>query len=87
MLLGGARSGNEVLLFHGTDSNAADKILMDGLDPRVSSNGLFGHGLYFAENASKSDEYTGQPPDGLHKMFLSRVALGRPYVHRGSIYL
>ena len=85
LLLGGSGSANEVLLFHGTEAAAVEKILQDGLDPRVSSAGLFGHGLYFAENASKSDEYTGRPADGLHLMFLSRVLLGRPYAHRGFV--
>lgn len=85
-LLGG-ETANEVLLFHGTKAAAIDAILLEGMDPRVSHPGLFGHGLYFAENASKSDEYTGEPTDGLHLMFLSRVVLGRPYIHKGNLVL
>lgn len=84
LMLGAERMANEVMLFHGTQSAALDAILLEGLDPRVSGAGLFGNGLYFAENASKSDEYTGKPADGLHRMFLSRVVLGRPYVHTGN---
>lgn len=87
LLLGGPCSGNEVLLFHGTESEAVEKILHDGLDPRVSSAGLFGHGLYFAENASKSDEYTRPDSNGRHVMFLSRVLLGRLFRHEGSSVL
>lgn len=62
---------------------AAERIMRDGLDPRVSSSGLFGHGVYLAENASKSDEYA-EPSDGLCRMFLCRVVLGTPYVHTGD---
>ena len=59
--------------------------LTTGLRRRLYSSlpkGLFGQGLYFAENASKSDEYTDN--DDLHYMFLVRVCLGSPYYHEGN---
>ncbi|EKX49585.1 hypothetical protein GUITHDRAFT_104545 [Guillardia theta CCMP2712] len=42
-------------------------------------NGLFGAGIYLAENSSKSDEYCTPNSTGLCYMFLIRAMLGRPY--------
>ena len=47
---------NEALLWHGTKASLSDLITKQGLDERTASNGFFGHGIYFAENSSKSDE-------------------------------
>ena len=52
---------NEYFLFHGTRYDTVDDILRNGLDPQrggESVGAMFGRGLYFAENASKSDFYT-----------------------------
>jgi hypothetical protein len=61
---------NEVYLFHGTKPDVARLIVKDGLDHRLCS-GNFGQGAYFAESASKSDQYTGTATPELD-MFLSR---------------
>ena len=51
---------NESWLFHGTDKKYIDKIKHQGLDFRVGSEGgMFGKGIYFAESATKADQYTG----------------------------
>ena len=43
---------NETLLFHGTANKAAVEVLAhpDGLDPRFSNGGFYGHGIYLAED-------------------------------------
>jgi len=49
---------NEYYLFHGLSCNIVDKILESGFDERVSNlAGLFGSGIYFAEDSSKSGTY------------------------------
>ena len=51
---------NEYFLFHGTRYDTLDDILRNGLDPQrggESVGAMLGRGLYFAENASKSDFY------------------------------
>ena len=50
---------NEALLLHGTKPQHLHSLLFDGLDPQVSSDGLFGRGVYFAEDAAKIDQYVG----------------------------
>jgi len=72
---------NEVLLFHGTPSSVVDIIKYQGLDHRATQNGgFFGNGIYFAENSSKSDQYTTSDQNGKFFMLLSRVCLGTPFV-------
>lgn len=70
---------NEVLMWHGTKAGLWDVITKQGLDERLASNGLFGHGIYFAENSSKSDEYIVPDRNGLCYIFLARVCLGEPH--------
>ncbi|CAJ1442118.1 unnamed protein product [Effrenium voratum] len=69
---------NEFLMFHGTKPEAADLIAMNHFDMAFAcKTGLFGAGLYFAENSSKSDEYVKGDAKGWYPMILCRVALGR----------
>eukprot|EP00960_Hanusia_phi_P076693 768599-Hanusia_phi.AAC.2 len=71
---------NEVFLFHGTSPDKVDVIAEFGFDERVGLvNGLFGAGIYMAENASKSDEYCTPDRQGLCYMFLVRAVLGTPF--------
>jgi len=50
---------NEFYLFHGLNGKIVNIITESGFDERVSSlQGLFGGGIYFAENSSKSDGYS-----------------------------
>ncbi len=60
-------SVGECYLFHGTSLTAVDAIVNTGFDPRLGG-GCFGHGCYFAENSSKSDQYSRDDGD-LHIMF------------------
>lgn len=74
------RDVNEGYFFHGTKPEWVSVIKKHGFEERVASNGLFGHGIYFAENSSKSDEYITADPQGLCYIFLSRVTLGNPFI-------
>lgn len=50
---------NEYFLFHGMKDNMK-QIVTQGLDSRMSSNGLFGKGIYLAESSTKADQYAGE---------------------------
>jgi len=77
------RSVNEVYLFHGTHATSADKIADTSFSINLSGSkagSLYGRGIYFAENASKSDEYSSpHKTTGSCMMLFCRVLLGRPY--------
>ncbi len=84
-----------MLGFHGCSAAAANKIANEGFDQRVSTArvqgkkpsvwfGYFGSGIYIAENASKSDEYTQPEADGTQSMFVVRACLGIPFQHHGD---
>jgi serine/threonine protein kinase len=79
---GGALEGaaGEVFLFHGT--GRPESIASSGFDVRYAYAGagagaMFGRGVYFAESASKSDQYVSQSAGGKLTMVLARVCLGR----------
>jgi len=50
---------NEYFLFHGTKQNGLKSIEDHGLDSRLSTNAMFGNGVYFAESFTKADQYAG----------------------------
>lgn len=85
---------NERLLFHG--SPFINAIIQKGFDERHAYiGGMFGAGLYFAENSSKSNQYVNGIMGGTgcaqHKdrscytcnrqMLLCRVSLGKSFYH------
>eukprot|EP00397_Hematodinium_sp_SG-2012_P006323 GEMP01006352.1.p1 GENE.GEMP01006352.1~~GEMP01006352.1.p1 ORF type:complete len:531 (+),score=114.04 GEMP01006352.1:1742-3334(+) len=47
---------NEVMLLHGTKPDTVLKILSGGMNERFSG-GIFGNGIYFAEDVAKNDQY------------------------------
>eukprot|EP00731_Ephydatia_muelleri_P020724 Em0013g451a len=84
-------SPNERMLFHG--SPFLHHIIMNGFDERHAYiGGMFGAGIYFAENSSKSNQYVYGIAGGngcpthkdkscyicARKMLLCRVTLGKP---------
>eukprot|EP00743_Colponemidia_sp_Colp-15_P001407 GILK01001543.1.p1 GENE.GILK01001543.1~~GILK01001543.1.p1 ORF type:complete len:1298 (+),score=200.90 GILK01001543.1:257-3895(+) len=76
---------NEKLLFHGTDAVLANIICEHGFDERVAAlEGMFGAGIYFAEQCSKSDQYVRRDSHGMFYMFVSRVMLGTQVYHTQS---
>ena len=52
---------NEQFLFHGCKPKFKQIIMRQGFDHRVANpNGMFGAGIYFAEDPVKADQYTGE---------------------------
>ena len=52
------QAANEYFLFHGLNENGIPGITRFGFDPRYCSlKGMFGAGLYFADNSSKANQY------------------------------
>jgi len=77
----------EAFLFHGTNPSSSMNILRGGfvLDCAGKSTGtMFGYGIYLAECASKSDEYSRDDAGGnypkLRSMVLCRALVGKPHV-------
>jgi hypothetical protein len=77
----------DAYLLHGTNPSSAMSILKTGfiLDHAGSSRGtMFGHGVYTAECASKSDEYGkddgGNTYPGLRAVLVSRCFVGNAFV-------
>jgi hypothetical protein len=77
---------NEMFLFHGTTKHK--DIINNGLDPRYGNAGMFGRGIYFADQSSKSNQYSR--PESCKKnghaedcrqcervMFYCRVVIGK----------
>jgi poly [ADP-ribose] polymerase 2/3/4 len=75
-------------LFHGTAGHNVRHILRSGLIcPRSPSNGrMFGHGIYFANKATKSTNYCSVRGRNVpHFLFLADVAIGKSYVAREAM--
>ena len=78
-------AAGEVFLFHGT--NFPESIASTGFDVRYAYAGAgagaaFGRGVYFAESASKSDQYVRPSAGRTLTLVLARVCLGRCQVVR-----
>jgi hypothetical protein len=78
-------AAGEVFLFHGT--KFPESIASSGFDVRYAYAGagagaMFGRGVYFAESASKSDQYVSRSAAGKLTLVLARVCLGRCQVVR-----
>eukprot|EP00397_Hematodinium_sp_SG-2012_P000261 GEMP01000261.1.p1 GENE.GEMP01000261.1~~GEMP01000261.1.p1 ORF type:complete len:1338 (+),score=346.47 GEMP01000261.1:3553-7566(+) len=78
---------NEVYLSHGTGPDIIMNILTAGLNERFARQGLFGHGIYFAEDVAKNDQYVSQDMkyDGssmLHKCLYDKCGIRHP----GNVY-
>ena len=68
-------------LWHGTSPDVAEIIAMkEGFDERLANaQGLFGAGVYGAEQFCKSDHYVTATATGERHMFLCRFLLGNPH--------
>lgn len=76
------------LLFHGTGSQNVRHILRTGLIcPRSPSHGrMFGHGVYFANQSTKSANYCSTRRRSVPNMlFLADVAIGQPFVAKEAM--
>lgn len=68
---------NEYLLFHGTKIETVQKIQRHGFDDRVaSSTGLFGSGIYFADDPQKANKYAPSDKNGFRYMIVTKVLMG-----------
>ncbi|NXI05216.1 PARP3 polymerase, partial [Pachycephala philippinensis] len=67
------------LLWHGTNVAVVAAILKSGLRIMPHSGGRVGKGIYFASENSKSACYVGCTSKKVGIMFLTEVALGKPY--------
>uniref|UniRef100_A0A8C3Q3Y0 Uncharacterized protein n=1 Tax=Geospiza parvula TaxID=87175 RepID=A0A8C3Q3Y0_GEOPR len=67
------------LLWHGTSVAVVAAILRSGLRIMPHSGGRVGRGIYFASENSKSAGYVGCTSKKVGIMFLTEVALGKPY--------
>ncbi|CAD7949997.1 unnamed protein product [Amoebophrya sp. A120] len=72
---------NEFYCFHGTKPDFVEAIAeKEGFDERVANlGGLYGAGVYGADQACKSHQYTAADAQGYRSMFLCRFALGNPH--------
>ena len=85
-----AQGLNEVFLYHGTSVEIAAIVSKHGFDERVSNNGLYGKGLYFADESCKAgqyakSQYSRECGETTKTILISRVTLGDPhYVKPGK---
>uniref|UniRef100_A0A1I8G268 Poly [ADP-ribose] polymerase n=1 Tax=Macrostomum lignano TaxID=282301 RepID=A0A1I8G268_9PLAT len=61
------------LLIHGTSGSSAESIIKDGF--RIGSKGMFGAGIYFATDTTKSAQYCRE--SGVKTLLLCEVVLGK----------
>lgn len=78
----GCSIDNTVSLFHGTRTQNVQHILRQGLKvPSHLTNGwMFGAGVYLADKASKSMQYTSSGYGAPQMMFITEAKLGKQYV-------
>jgi len=91
----GARDASDKILFTSATESPLHAEKHQGFDVRLGSiKGMYGSGTYFADMASKADQYAGRynesdNPAGsvgeLATMFLTRVTLGCPYLTNQSL--
>jgi hypothetical protein len=69
---------NERLLWHGAPFETVPKIIQNGFNRTFVSTAAFGNGIYFARDASYSQNrrYSTPDRDGVQRLFLTRVLVG-----------
>jgi len=68
----------ERLLFHGTREDIINIISSEGFDAKFNKTSAFGKGIYFAEQASYSKNYSNKEINDISYMFLCNVLIGNP---------
>lgn len=77
---------NERLAFHGTSSAHVESIAQEGFDERLADEGgLYGMGIYFAEESCKSFQYCKRAQNDEHCIMVVRLILGRAYIAQGPM--
>lgn len=73
-----------MILFHGVREPAVATHIIPAMgfnERKANINSLFGLGVYFAENSSKSNAYCGAiTGDAVSYMYLSRACMGKPFL-------
>lgn len=67
------KNSEPMLLLHGTSGDSAENIIREGF--QVGSKGMYGAGIYFATDTSKSAQYSRD--SGVKTMLLCYVVLGK----------
>lgn len=70
------KEANEAYLLTGAPSNVLLDVLENGMNEKYCQRANFGCGSYFAEDAAKNDQYTGDPgtPEGLRQVLPMAVS-------------
>ena len=77
---------NEILLIHGTTKDRIDQIATFGFDERLArESGLYGQGVYFADQSCKSLQYSGACWGNTGCFIIARVILGHPFDAPGPL--
>ncbi|XP_068231657.1 protein mono-ADP-ribosyltransferase PARP12-like [Palaemon carinicauda] len=79
---------NEQYLFHGTKHRAVDEICKFNFDWRLHGSNVgnvYGHGVYFSNDASLSNSYSETDSSGVKVMFIALVLVGSMAVGDGSM--
>mmetsp|Transcript_2179 Transcript_2179/g.7109 ORF Transcript_2179/g.7109 Transcript_2179/m.7109 type:complete len:466 (+) Transcript_2179:1221-2618(+) len=58
---------NELVLCHGTSPQFLDDILTNGLNPKYTRVAAYGHGVYFADDPIKANQYAHPTDEGLRQ--------------------
>ena len=80
----GITRAGEAYLFHGTRLSNVISIIENGFYLDKSKGGLFGKGIYLAENSRKADQYVDDPNNRRSTclpMFVVRTSLGKVEPH------
>ncbi|KAI6654883.1 hypothetical protein LOD99_2762 [Oopsacas minuta] len=69
---------NEMIVYHGTRGNSPHLIYKgeQGFEARLAASGMWGTASYFAVNASYSNDYAYQCPDGNRQLFSVKICAG-----------
>ena len=73
-----ATGANEMIVYHGTSVNLPVHIYKgeQGFEARLATSGMWGTASYFAVNASYSDTYAYQDPNGNKQIFSVKICAG-----------
>ncbi|CAE7562345.1 TNKS2 [Symbiodinium sp. CCMP2592] len=76
----------EALLLHGTRRENKEVIAKKGFNERLSgSKGLYGQGIYFADQSCKCYQYSGAAGGSDGIFIVARVLLGDPFIAKGTM--
>ncbi len=80
---------NELRLLHGTKPDLVISILQNGMNERFAGASVgtkFGHGLYFADDAGKADQYMGEDQQYVGNSLLHKCIYSSSDSHPGHVF-